>query len=226
MARPGLMAFVVGIATGTAAMAAPAEAQSEPALVIKVENHANVGVLELEAGLELARRLYRLAGVRTEWPVTKRPVTGPVLGPDKASISVVLLGRGMSSLGTKASVLGVAPPMPADARRHVFIFTERVEKFAIRHDLSLARVLGHVIAHEIGHVLMPGAGHTKEGVMQAVTPARALSPGAAPLLFTKAENHAIHDFISNRLNARQEPSDAGLQAALSPLVSSSAPGQR
>ena len=226
MARPRLAAFVVGIATGTGAMAAPAEAQSQPSLVIAVENHAKVDVLELEAGLELARRLYRLAGVRTEWPVTKRPVTGRVPGPDKAWITVVLLGRGMSSLGTKASVLGVAPPMPADVRRHVFIFTQRVEQFAKRHDLPLARVLGHVIAHEIGHVLMPGAGHTKEGVMQAVTPAKALSPGASLLLFTTAENRAIQDFISNRLNARQELSGAGLQAALSPPELSSAPGQR
>lgn len=225
MARPRLAAFVVGIATGTGAMAAPAEAD-QPSLVIAVENHANVDVLELEAGLELARRLYRLAGVRTEWPVTKRPVAGRVPGPDKAWITVVLLGRGMSSLGTKASVLGVAPPMPADVRRHVFIFTQRVEQFAKRHDLPLARVLGHVIAHEIGHVLMPGAGHTKEGVMQAVTPAKALSPGASLLLFTTAENRAIQDFISNRLNARQELSGAGLQAALSPPELSSAPGQR
>ena len=226
MARPRLAAFVVGIATGAGAMAAPAEAQSPPTLVITVENHANVDALELKAGLELARRLYRLAGVRTEWPVTKRPVIAPAPGPDNAWITVVLLGRGMSSLGTKPSVLGVAPPMPADARRHVFIFAQRVEMFGKRHDLSLARVLGHVIAHEIGHVLMPGAGHTKGGVMQAVTPAKALSAGAAPLLFTTAENHAIHDFISNRLNARQALSGAGLQAALSPPVLSSAPGQR
>ena len=127
---------------------------------------------DLEDGLELARRLYLLAGVRTEWPVTK----GAVAGPDNSWITVVLLGRGMSSLGTKASVLGVAPHMPADARRHVFIFSERIERFAKRHELSLARVLGHVIAHENGHVLMPGAGHTKAGVMQAVTPARARCP--------------------------------------------------
>ena len=226
MARPRLAAFVVGIATGTGAMAAPAEAD-QPSLVIAVENHANVDVLELEAGLELARRLYLgLGAVSARMALTKRPVTGRVPGPDKAWITVVLLGRGMSSLGTKASVLGVAPPMPADVRRHVFIFTQRVEQFAKRHDLPLARVLGHVIAHEIGHVLMPGAGHTKEGVMQAVTPAKALSPGASLLLFTTAENRAIQDFISNRLNARQELSGAGLQAALSPPELSSAPGQR
>ncbi len=222
MAKPGLAAFVVAIATG---MGATAEAQGQPALVIAVENHANVDLLELRDGLELARRLYRLAGVRTEWPVTKRPVKAPVPGANDSWITVVLLGRGMSSLGTKASVLGVAPHMPADARRHVFIFTERVEKYAKRHDASLGRVLGHVIAHEIGHVLMPGAGHTKAGVMQPVTPAKALSAGASPLLFTNAENHAIRDFISNRLNARQELSGAGLHAALSPPVLSSAPGQ-
>lgn len=43
-------------------------------------------------------------------------------------------------------------------------FAERVEESGVA---QLSQILGHVIAHEIGHLLLPGGKHSMSGIMKA-----------------------------------------------------------
>ena len=50
--------------------------------------------------------------------------------------------------------------------RLVWVFFDQVETHAERHHVDISRLCGFVMAHEIGHLLLP-AGHSDRGVMQA-----------------------------------------------------------
>ena len=54
----------------------------------------------------------------------------------------------------------------------VYIFWERVLASASHHGGDGGGLLGVVLAHEIGHVLLPGVAHTPSGIMQAVVEPR------------------------------------------------------
>jgi hypothetical protein len=49
-----------------------------------------------------------------------------------------------------------------------FVLFDRVEDSASSHHVSISRVLGQVIAHELGHLLLPVNSHSKRGIMRAV----------------------------------------------------------
>ena len=48
-----------------------------------------------------------------------------------------------------------------------FVLFDRVENSASSHHVSISRVLGQVIAHELGHLLLPGHRHSERGIMRA-----------------------------------------------------------
>ena len=66
------------------------------------------------------------------------------------------------------SVLGQAISGATEARgRIVYIFYHRIYRIAASHNTSVQRGLGHVMAHEIGHVLLGVNSHSTEGLMRA-----------------------------------------------------------
>lgn len=69
--------------------------------------------------------------------------------------------------GLSKSVLGSAQPM-ARQGLNVRVFDERVRVTALAQNRPHAVVLAHVIAHEIGHVLLRTNGHGRAGLMSQV----------------------------------------------------------
>jgi hypothetical protein len=45
-----------------------------------------------------------------------------------------------------------------------YVFAHRIEELAGRNAVSVSRILARVIAHEIGHLLLP-VGHSRRGIM-------------------------------------------------------------
>lgn len=68
--------------------------------------------------------------------------------------------------GLNRSILGVAQPLAA-AGLNVRIYDDRVQNAAVGRNQSHGVVLAHVIAHEIGHVLLRDGGHGSRGLMSA-----------------------------------------------------------
>ena len=77
----------------------------------------------------------------------------------------------------------------------IHIFWDRLAVSASHHGRDEAGLLGVVLAHEIGHVLLPGAGHSPTGIMQASVEVRMLTP----LRFTIQQSEEMHRHL------RQEP---------------------
>jgi hypothetical protein len=92
-------------------------------------------------------------------------------------------------LGTDA--IGVAPS-PGDGTRGTmaYVFLDKVSSFAASHRLALTHVLACVMAHEIGHLLLPPNAHRPDSVMRdrwhpALFPPRA--PGILGFLSTRRD---------------------------------------
>jgi hypothetical protein len=72
--------------------------------------------------------------------------------------------------------------------------------------MGLGDALGLIIAHELGHVLLPFAGHSSRGIMQAAYNVRA----SYALKFTEEQSAAIRAFVA----AAQGEAPQGMSAAV------------
>jgi hypothetical protein len=64
-----------------------------------------------------------------------------------------------------SGVLGFSLP-GARFGPHVNIFYNRIERVIASGDVDLGTMLGHVMAHEIGHVLLGSTEHAPDGIMK------------------------------------------------------------
>jgi len=69
----------------------------------------------------------------------------------------------MDRLDAAPGILGIA----VSGTRVAQILYPRVARIAFAAGKPVARVLGIVIAHELGHLLLPPQSHSREGLMRA-----------------------------------------------------------
>jgi hypothetical protein len=88
---------------------------------------------------------------------------------DAMHLTVVMVSGGgieqfmKSNPSLPQSVLGVAP----DHTGRVYLFWDRIVARARSGNVRVDRVVGRVLAHEIGHHLLPAKGHSDAGLMRA-----------------------------------------------------------
>jgi hypothetical protein len=82
-------------------------------------------------------------------------------------------------------VLGVTRGRLHNGVAEVVLFDDDIGEFASQTRQDVSRIVALVIAHEIGHVLLPAPAHTDTGLMQVPWDQRALEQAAdRTLLFT------------------------------------------
>ena len=159
--------FTTGLAcTITLFMAGAAPAgQDEPtALVLHVENHAQVPPDALRRAEEEAAAIFVEAGIRPVWIHDNEPDAS---GPEHARHMRVLLlcpamtKRKVINDRVDRGVLGLA----ANGSARAYVFTQRVINVALEKGRPFEIALGRVIAHEVGHLVLP-PGHAASGIMQ------------------------------------------------------------
>jgi hypothetical protein len=156
-------------------------AGQERALRVRVYNFAGIPKDALERAKAEAQRVFRTANVETEWvdcPAVRghnnqegasqsryRACTEPLKPGD---LFVRLMSRVMESHPAAAHSYGyVMPAASGPSNNHAFILCDRVRERARQHQVSESRLLGHVLAHELSHVLLGDDEHTPRGIMMA-----------------------------------------------------------
>jgi hypothetical protein len=112
---------------------------------------------DLSTAKDITSRILMPAGVRLRWDEGK-----PSRPPAGIEIRFVESAPKSQPDGSLAEAL----PFSAGGVR-IAIFLDRVRNFAKRDPLFEPRILGHVLAHEIGHVLRGTDAHSWTGVMKA-----------------------------------------------------------
>jgi hypothetical protein len=78
--------------------------------------------------------------------------------------AVDITSRDMAGTVVSDQTLGFAESGTRDAT----VLYDRVKKFARRYHINCGVMLGYVIAHELGHLLLPPKSHSVEGVMRGM----------------------------------------------------------
>jgi hypothetical protein len=136
------------------------QADPDPIVVVRVENPHGFEAPALGGAQELATGIYGRAGVSLRWTVDE------TMEPDRTLILVLTSSVAVRS-AVRSEAMGAAPS-PRDGTRgtRAYVFLNKVQSFAARHHLVAMQVLACVLAHEIGHLLLPPNAHWPNSVMQ------------------------------------------------------------
>ena len=124
---------------------------------------------------------------------------------DQIDYVLRILPRSRAAL--KDSALGEALPCPPDeAVCFANVFYNRVEQRTEVERISLEQVLGHAMAHELGHLLLGSNSHSSTGIMSGKWRAEELKRAAkGDLLFTPQQARIIHDHALAKIKQREAP---------------------
>src|SRR5262245_10498679 len=163
--------LVVGL-SGAASLVLPAGipaagADASPSIRVRVNNYSEASDGVVASAERQATRIFEKAGLGVVWlncPMSRSLLVEPNpchQAPEARDVILRILSA----------------PTGGDSRNDVFgfavhpllasIYYDRVLHRAIRGDTPFDLVLGAVIAHEIGHLLIGSNGHSDLGVMQA-----------------------------------------------------------
>jgi len=152
------------VATGLVALglAGPTSAAfgsepERPALMILVNSVPGVPIDVLLRAKGETARIYADAGVRLAWSdpsgtlpcLTVMLVSNPDTWPERVG----------------PNALGAAPGTAEGMGRLAYAFYGRIGATAQQHRTDVGKLLGYVMAHELGHILLAGGSHSPTGIM-------------------------------------------------------------
>jgi hypothetical protein len=154
-------------------------ADTDVPLCLIVENNAHVPNDVLDGARRHVERIYRQAGIKIIWLQNSPSAEKPDL-PKVPQLTVVIVPECISPLSCgDPTVTGTAIGCDGKGAWRAYVFWKRVltmatiVKNAIPFPYPESLILGHAIAHESGHVLLP-LGHAKSGLMVAQMDAMAI----------------------------------------------------
>jgi hypothetical protein len=152
--RVALIAVGFSITSGSAWASDLRAAQHVAVAICDLEGVPNVLI---DLAEEVAGEVYRDAGVELEW-------ADHDCHPGEGVFAVNVTSREMAGTLVSDHTIGFAETGTRDAT----VLYDRVKWFARRYHLNCGVMLGYVIAHELGHLLLPPRAHSAEGVMRAI----------------------------------------------------------
>ena len=146
----------------------------------------------LERAKDEAVRLFERSQINLEW-IDEGTCQGRCLFVRVTAGPIGTEGR------TNSLVVGVAPGTEAARGKFAWVFYDRIRVYSAELGLGAPVMLGHVIAHELGHLLLPHNAHSTAGVMRPGWDRTHVTNAVDGLLtFTPAEAALIRERLSVR----------------------------
>ncbi len=173
---------------------------------IRVYNFAKVTPDVIAKGEEEAGFVLEKVGIRTRW----LECSGPAVGLECQSelgqrdfLVRILSGWAPVGTGIPRSAVGLAL-LAEDGGTMASVYIGRVTEIAATGLAWRAQVLGHGIAHEIGHLLMGSNGHAALGIMRAEWKRADLqSISRRSLNFTSKQRKLLREAVHRRETAEK-----------------------
>lgn len=188
------MARTVAIGLVAVAAAAPAHAatprSSNETIVVRVADLSTLRAIDVEKARAVAAAFYEEIGVSLVWLGTSDAT--PEMWRGALELRVAFLsGERTARLLEKQKIspaaLGVAPHDVAI----VYLFCHRIEIMARDAGTLITTILGRVLAHEIGHQLLPWRDHSTAGIMRAQVDVAPVTRG-----FDQSQRESIRSLLA------------------------------
>ena len=195
--------------TLTHSLSSPSIAQqnSPDALTIRVYNFADVAANELSRAQQGTDEIFARSNVRFSWidctPNAERQPVDPkcnaVRGP--SVLNLRLMPRRMEpKQGLPQGIFGFSMMSTSGGfATTTNVYTDRVETIADGRKFRRPVVLGAIIAHELGHLLLGIGSHSKAGLMSLPWGPKALTAADQGTLgFSKKETKQLEKAVAQR----------------------------
>jgi hypothetical protein len=148
-----------------------AEPVDKPSVKVRVDDYASVAVDLMARAQDEVKQLYAAIGVETTWLETRRLSDCVDIShtedADAAELTVIVLSSSMTSrMAPPRDAIGMAATTPTDNGRIAYVFYDRLQIEPLQSDASSVAALAFVMAHEIGHLLLPYGSHSDTGIMR------------------------------------------------------------
>jgi hypothetical protein len=170
-------------------------------LVLIVENKAGIADDVLEGARDHVERIYRHSGIQIVWCAEGRKPSVR----DAIQLTVVIVPECFNRKSCQSnSAMGLALGAEGQGAQRAYIFADRiyvilwgfVKRMPIVHPEAL--IMGHVIAHEVGHLMLPAPGHTDDGLMRAELNLHSIEEALrGDLLFTSWQEEQMRRVLKN-----------------------------
>jgi len=163
-----------------------AEGDEARTVSIRIHNYAHIQDGALARAQEVVSGMYGTIGVRTDWLEPLQQSEGifdSVGAPDckPSDLMVIILTAAMANRGViPESILGFAAADPGVGGRIAYVIYDRVKDITQGTQVDDMRMMGIVMAHEIGHLLLTDRSHSEDGLMRGnwqPSEFRSLRPG-------------------------------------------------
>ena len=169
----------------------PTPAQTPALLAVKVFLHddGRVPADVVEKAKHAATGVFALSHIDLQWMGH-----GPY---QPCSLTVRIVAQSLEAKDRSRFVMGMALETRVGRGILAFAYYDRIRLYSEDLGLDASRVLGHVMAHELGHLLLPHGAHSTTGVMRgAWDSAQAKLVSAGLLTFLPAEAALIQQRLS------------------------------
>lgn len=192
-----VLCLVVGTAAG-----GPARAD----VAIRFYDYVRLRPELLARAQELVREIYRDIDVNIRWADTVRPsdstsTSAPIVDGGELVVNVVddAMAR---SLGLAAGIVGTAAVSAEAPGRIAYVVFGRVRRAALQSGTSVGEMLALVVAHELGHLLLPQGSHSASGVMRAQWDLDDLRRDSGRFTFTPMQADTIRQRVQHVHDAK------------------------
>jgi hypothetical protein len=136
-----------------------AGADDRPTATVRVDNLAAIRNEYLQFAEDRAATVFSGIGAHIIWIDEDSTIQQHV----NPSFTLVVLRAGPTEGHDSRLVDTLGTAVPSVRRAHVFL--DRIEALNVSSN-SILSVLGDVMAHELGHLLLPPPGHSLDGIMR------------------------------------------------------------
>lgn len=172
-------------------------AHKEACVTISVYNEARVSGDVLGHAEEEAGRIFRRAGIAVKWLNCRVPAAnekGSSECREAAFPAHLHLRIVQTALGLKGEAMGISFQAEDGRGCYADLFYKPMQDLHKTDGTDLASLLGHVAAHEIGHLLLGRNSHAVAGIMHAHwTPDELASANVGALVFLDKESQRMRE---------------------------------
>jgi len=143
-----------------------------PDVRIRILDYARIATDVIGHAQQRVTDMYETIGVQMRWQITLCPpdptASAAETLTEASDFVLIVLSPNMSRrLKIAPNVLGMAIVQPQGGGRIAYVLFDRVARVARAARSDVTDLLGRVMAHEIGHLMLPDGSHSASGLMRA-----------------------------------------------------------